>query len=120
LGGAAQLLSLGGIMRIIFSIVAILGLFLTGFSMFEYQATNVYRSKVGEVQDALRTVDTLNVNKAKMAGATFTGTSFADQYGSLLDGIGALQRSWLVATFASAVVFLSGAAGVIIARRPYV
>ena len=107
-------------MRIIFSIIAILGLFLTGFSVFEFQATNVYRSKVGEVQDALRAVDTLNTEKAKMVGATFTGTSLAGEYGSRLDGIGALQRSWLVVIFASAVVFLAGAAGVIVIRRQHV
>jgi hypothetical protein len=107
-------------MRIVFSIIAISGLFLTGFSVFEFHATNVYRSKVREVQDALRTVDALNVERAKMAGATFTGTSFADEYGSRLDGIGALQRSWLVVTFANAIVFLAGAAGVVTIRRPHV
>ena len=107
-------------MRIIFTIIAILGLFLTGYSVFEFQATSVYRSKVGEIQDALRTVDTLNVDKAKMRGATFTGTSLADQFGSRLDGIDAVQRSWLVVTFASVVVFLAGAAGIITTRRPHV
>ena len=107
-------------MRIIFSVVAVMGLLLVGLSAIEIRSAREYRDKVSDVQQFLAKLDAKNVGQAKQMGAVFTGPSIAWEYGAPLDGVDALERGWLVVTSAGAIIFLAGVAGVIIARRPHV
>jgi di/tricarboxylate transporter len=107
-------------MRILFSIVALLGLLLIGFSMFEIRAAIEYRSNVSEVQQLLTVLGQFNQDRARLAGGVFTGTSLAQEYGSRLDGVDRFERGWLIIAFVGTFVFFAGIAGFIIERRRYV
>jgi hypothetical protein len=116
----AQLSTLGGIMRIIFSIVAVMGLLMAGLSVFEIRVARDYSDRVRDVQSGLSAESEKEVADTHRRGAVFTGQTFGDVLSPKLDGVGTLERGWLVVIFASTVVFLAGSAGVIIARRPHV
>ena len=60
-------------MRIIFSIVAVLGLFLVGFSVVEIRVANDYRARVIEIQHMIAAMDNDVEADAHRKGAVFTG-----------------------------------------------
>ena len=107
-------------MRALFIIVGVLGLLLTGLGAFETRAARKYDARVRDVQEVLVALDNKAVAEAKKRGGGYEISSLTDNYGSRLDDIDTLERGWLVVIFAGAVVFVAGAAGVFITRRPYV
>jgi hypothetical protein len=113
-----ELWTLGGIMRIIFSIVAVLGLLLTGFSVFEIRIVGDYRAQVRDVQFVLSEESKKEVADAHRRGAVFTGQTFGDVLSPKLDGIDALERGWFVVASVGIVVFVAGVFGVI-GSRPH-
>jgi hypothetical protein len=109
--------SLGGIMRVSFSIVAVLSLALTGFAVFQIHVVGDYRAKVRGVQFMLSEESKKEVAEAHRKGAVFTGQTLGDALSPELDGVDALERGWYVAASVGVVIFSAGVLGIIIGRR---
>ena len=104
-------------MRVLFSIVIILGLLLTGLSIFEIRVVSEYRSKVHDVQSWLAAWQQKQADEDRRKGITYTATSLAYQFGESVEGLDHLERGWLAVAGVGGALFTLGIAGVIIGRR---
>jgi hypothetical protein len=121
LGGAAQLLSLGSIMRVCFIIVGVLGIFLICLPLFEVRAVRTYISKVNEVQAGIvewdKAVRAEDAERFKPQHVVFNGPTLDQEFGSRLEGADAFERGWFIVAFAGAVLLFVGVCGIIFCRK---
>jgi len=104
-------------MRILFSIIAVLGVLLTGLSVFEIRAMSDYRTRVEDVQLRLSYESEKEVAKITQKGGVFTGQTVNGYCCRKLQGIDALERGWFAAASVSVMIFFAGVAGIIAGRR---
>ena len=105
-------------MRVLFTIVAILGLLLVGLAFFETRAVWEYRFKVAEFQPRLNALEQKYVALvSKQTDIKYTGTSLAQQFQESVKGLDNLERDCLFVAWAGGALFILGTVGIIIGRR---
>jgi hypothetical protein len=100
-------------MRVIFFIVAVLGLALTGLAVFQVRVASDYHTSVSEVQSMLSGEPFSPHRK----GLVITGENLGDALSRRLDGVDALERGWFVAALIGIAVSTAGVIGIIVERR---
>ena len=107
-------------MRVLFSIVIVLGLLLTSLSIFEVRVVSECRSKVNESFSMLQLLEQKQAGRDKQQGWRGwepLSSSFVNAYGQSWKGLDDIERGWLAAACIGGVLFVLGIAGIVAGRR---
>jgi hypothetical protein len=104
-------------MRVIFPTVILLGLLLTGLSIFELRLVIEYRSRVHDVQSWLAALDAKRMHDAEREHAVFTGDSLAYRFGEDVGGIDKIEKGWFAVAYGGGALFIIGVAGILVGSR---
>jgi hypothetical protein len=105
-------------MRVLFTIVAIIGLFLVGLAFFEVRTAWDCRFKVAEFQPKLDALEQKYVALvSKQTDVKYTGKSLAQQFAESAKVLDSLERDCSFVGWAGGALFILGTVGIIIGRR---